>query len=99
MQFGANIKSVGLPNTADEVMIVQGSMADGRFVALYGREGRTVGAVAVNQAQWLPFYERDVVVGRRLSAGLSRRRPAGRRATDSRRDSRTSDGRRAPRPP
>jgi hypothetical protein len=44
-------------------MIVQGSMADGRFVALYGREGRTVGVVAVNQAQWLPFYERDVVSG------------------------------------
>jgi NADPH-dependent 2,4-dienoyl-CoA reductase/sulfur reductase-like enzyme len=63
MQFGSNFKSVGLPSIADEVMLVQGSLESGRFVAAYGRGGAMVGAVAVNQAQWLPFYERQVVEG------------------------------------
>lgn len=63
MQFGSNFKSVGLPPLADEVMIVQGSIEAGRFVALFGRANCVVGAVAVNQAQWLPFYQRDVIAG------------------------------------
>jgi NADPH-dependent 2,4-dienoyl-CoA reductase/sulfur reductase-like enzyme len=63
MQFGANFKSVGLPSHADEVMIVQGSLENGRFVAAYGRDRRIIGAVAVNQAQWLPFYEQQIIVG------------------------------------
>jgi NADPH-dependent 2,4-dienoyl-CoA reductase/sulfur reductase-like enzyme/ferredoxin len=57
-QFGAEIKSVGVPNVADEVVITQGSVPDRRFVAVYGRRGRIVGAVAFNQAKWLEFYER-----------------------------------------
>lgn len=60
MQFGANFKSVGLPGCADEVLVVQGSIESGRFVAAYGRGGRMVGAIAVNQAQWLPFYEQQI---------------------------------------
>ena len=63
MQFGANFKSVGLPPLADEVMLAQGSVDSGRFVALYGRAGRVVGVLAVNQAQWLPFYERELLRG------------------------------------
>ena len=63
MQFGANFKSVGLPPLADEVMLAQGSVESGRFVALYGRAGSLVGILAVNQAQWLPFYERDLLRG------------------------------------
>ncbi|WP_432975640.1 FAD-dependent oxidoreductase [Dactylosporangium sp. CA-233914] len=57
-QFGHNIKSVGVPTFADEVVVVQGSVAERRFVAAYGFNGRLTGAVAFDQAKWLPFYER-----------------------------------------
>jgi hypothetical protein len=36
---------------------VQGSAADRRFIAAYGRRGRITAAVAFDQAKWLEFYE------------------------------------------
>jgi NADPH-dependent 2,4-dienoyl-CoA reductase/sulfur reductase-like enzyme len=57
-QFGVNIKSVGVPSAADEVVITQGSLAEGRFIAVYGKEGRVVAAVAFNQGRSIEFYER-----------------------------------------
>jgi hypothetical protein len=56
-QFDVSIKSVGLPAIADQVMIVQGSLRRGEFVALYGKQARVVGAAAFDQAKWLPHYE------------------------------------------
>jgi 3-phenylpropionate/trans-cinnamate dioxygenase ferredoxin reductase component len=56
-QFGANIKSVGLPTVADEVVITQGSFGMRRFTAVYGRQGRTVAAVSFNAGQTLPAYQ------------------------------------------
>jgi hypothetical protein len=35
---------------------VQGSADEPRFVALYGRRGRTVAAVTFDQGKWLEFY-------------------------------------------
>ncbi|WP_238012231.1 FAD-dependent oxidoreductase [Dactylosporangium sp. AC04546] len=58
LQFGNNIKSVGVPTFADQVVITQGSVADRRFAAAYGYKGRLTGAVTFNHAKWLPFYER-----------------------------------------
>jgi NADPH-dependent 2,4-dienoyl-CoA reductase/sulfur reductase-like enzyme len=57
-QFGVNIKSVGVPTAADEVMIAQGSVAARRFVAVYGKDGRVVAAVTFNQGRWIAFYQR-----------------------------------------
>jgi NADPH-dependent 2,4-dienoyl-CoA reductase/sulfur reductase-like enzyme len=56
-QFGVNIKSVGVPSAADAVVIAQGSLVAGRFIALYGKDGRTVAAVTFNQGRWIPFYQ------------------------------------------
>jgi 3-phenylpropionate/trans-cinnamate dioxygenase ferredoxin reductase component len=56
-QFGWNLKLVGLPSVADEITLTQGSVAGNRFVAVYGRQGRTVAAVAVNAPRWLPAYK------------------------------------------
>ena len=56
-QFGMNIKSVGLPSVADELVVTQGSVQERRFVAVYGARGRVVAAVAVNAPRWLEFYE------------------------------------------
>ena len=55
-QFGTEIKSVGVPTHADQVIIAQGSVAERRFVAVYGYRGRITAAVAFNQAKWLEFY-------------------------------------------
>ena len=56
-QFGTEIKSVGVPTYADQVVIAQGSVPERRFVAAYGYRGRITAAVAFNQAKWLEFYE------------------------------------------
>ncbi|MGH3390397.1 MAG: oxidoreductase C-terminal domain-containing protein, partial [Actinomadura sp.] len=59
-QFGINIKSVGVPTFADEVVIAQGSVAERRFVAVYGYQGRMTAAVTFDQGMWLEFYQRMI---------------------------------------
>lgn len=55
-QFGMNIKSVGLPQIADQVVLTQGSFERGPFAAAYGRNGITVGAVAVDSPRAMDGY-------------------------------------------
>ncbi|MFF1839000.1 FAD-dependent oxidoreductase [Streptomyces sp. NPDC058231] len=55
-QFGTEIKSVGVPTYADQLVIAQGSVAQRRFVAVYGYHGRITAAVGFNQSKWLEFY-------------------------------------------
>ncbi|WP_329071667.1 NAD(P)/FAD-dependent oxidoreductase [Streptomyces sp. NBC_01429] len=56
-QFGVNIKSVGVPTFSDRVVIAQGSLREGRLVAVYGYRGRITAAVSVNRAKWLEHYQ------------------------------------------
>jgi 3-phenylpropionate/trans-cinnamate dioxygenase ferredoxin reductase component len=56
-QFGLNIKSVGLPTIADEIVLTQGTVEERRLVAAYGQNGRIVAAVAVNAPLLLPAYQ------------------------------------------
>jgi NADPH-dependent 2,4-dienoyl-CoA reductase/sulfur reductase-like enzyme len=56
-QFGVNLKAIGLPTVADEVVVTQGIPTDLRFVAAYGRKGIIVAAVSVNMPRWLPAYQ------------------------------------------
>jgi NADPH-dependent 2,4-dienoyl-CoA reductase/sulfur reductase-like enzyme len=60
IQFGVNIKSVGVPPYADEIVFTQGSVAANNFVAAYGRDGRVVAAVFFDQAKWLDFYRAQI---------------------------------------
>jgi NADPH-dependent 2,4-dienoyl-CoA reductase/sulfur reductase-like enzyme len=57
-QFRVNIKSVGVPTAADEVVITQGELASASFVAAYGKAGQLVAAVTFNHAKWVEFYLR-----------------------------------------
>jgi len=59
-QFGLNIKSVGLPSIADELVVTQGAPPELRFVAVYGGAGRIVAAVAVNAPLWLDYYQEQI---------------------------------------
>jgi NADPH-dependent 2,4-dienoyl-CoA reductase/sulfur reductase-like enzyme/ferredoxin len=56
-QFGVNIKSVGVPSLADEVVVAQGSVEARRFVAAFGFQGRIIGAVSFDHGLWLDFYK------------------------------------------
>ena len=62
-QFGINIKAVGLSEGADTVAIVHGSRASRRFLAVYGRAGRSISAVSFDQARWLPAYAEAIRAG------------------------------------
>ena len=59
-QFGTNIKSVGVPTLADQVVIAQGSVAERRFVAAYGYRGRMIAAVSFDHGIWLDFYQKMI---------------------------------------
>ncbi|MGC4998604.1 MULTISPECIES: NAD(P)/FAD-dependent oxidoreductase [unclassified Streptomyces] len=62
-QFGVNIKSVGVPPMGDELMIIQGSTAERRFVGVYGFKGRIVAAVTFDNARWLEYCQRQIEQG------------------------------------
>jgi len=56
-QFDVNIKSVGVPPLASEIVITQGSARDASFAAAYGNErGRIVAAVTFNHGRYLDHY-------------------------------------------
>jgi NADPH-dependent 2,4-dienoyl-CoA reductase/sulfur reductase-like enzyme/ferredoxin len=59
-QFGTNIKSVGVPTFADQVVIAQGSVAERRFVAAYGYRGRITAAVTFDHGMWVDFYQKMI---------------------------------------
>jgi len=48
-QYDAKLAVAGRPRAGDEVHVVDGSFAERKFVAIYGRAGRLVGAVAMNR--------------------------------------------------
>jgi NADPH-dependent 2,4-dienoyl-CoA reductase/sulfur reductase-like enzyme len=52
-QFGVKIQGVGLPRLGRICTIVDGSVAERAFVAVYERDGATVGAVAFNATRKL----------------------------------------------
>ncbi len=62
-QFEHRIQFLGRSAADDEVRVVAGSVADGKFLALFGRDGRLHGALGVNAPRWVMptrklFFER-----------------------------------------
>ncbi len=55
-QYGTKIQMVGTPQADDEVEVVEGAVADRRFVAAYGREGRLTAALLWNRASRVPRF-------------------------------------------
>jgi NADPH-dependent 2,4-dienoyl-CoA reductase/sulfur reductase-like enzyme len=80
-QFGVNIKSVGVPSLGDEIMITQGSLAERRFVGVYGYQGRVIAAVSFDNTRWLEFYQRMIETGAPFPVDFPTvdRRPEGRK--------------------
>ena len=62
-QYDVKIQFVGVCAPGDELRIVHGSVAERRFVALYGRAGRLVGALALSRPRLLMAYRRLIAAG------------------------------------
>ncbi len=48
-QYDTKLAVAGRPRAGDDMRVVDGSFAERKFVAIYGREGRLSGAVAMNR--------------------------------------------------
>ncbi len=57
-QYDVKLQFAGRSAPDDEVRVVDGSLAERRFVALYGRRGRLVGALAFNRPRLAITYRR-----------------------------------------
>ena len=66
-QFDVKIQSIGLPAATDEVRVVAGSIAEGRFVACYGRDGRLSAVVGFNSPRAGDGFPGAVSTGERRS--------------------------------
>ncbi|MDJ0848313.1 MAG: FAD-dependent oxidoreductase [Myxococcota bacterium] len=62
-QYDRKIQACGWPRSDDEVCFVHGTPEERRFVALYGRKGRLVGAVAMNRVRQLMACRRQMREG------------------------------------
>jgi NADPH-dependent 2,4-dienoyl-CoA reductase/sulfur reductase-like enzyme len=57
-QYDAKIQFLGRCRPTDEVRVVDGSIEERRFVALFGRDGRLFGALAFNRPRLLMAYRK-----------------------------------------
>ena len=59
-QYDSRIQFVGRAHGEDEVKVVHGSIEERKFVALYGREGRLVGALGMSMPKMLMPYRKPL---------------------------------------
>ncbi|MGH9117158.1 MAG: NAD(P)/FAD-dependent oxidoreductase [Acidimicrobiales bacterium] len=62
-QYDRKIQLAGRAGPDDIVQVVDGSVEDGQFVALYGRAGRLVGALGMNRPRPVMEYRRMILDG------------------------------------
>jgi NADPH-dependent 2,4-dienoyl-CoA reductase/sulfur reductase-like enzyme len=72
-QYETKIQCVGHPGPGDEMQIVDGSVEDRRFVAIYGRAGRLVGALAFSRPRLLMNCRRMISEGAPWEEALAQR--------------------------
>ncbi|MCX4574730.1 FAD-dependent oxidoreductase [Streptomyces sp. NBC_01571] len=63
LRCGVSVKSVGVPSLGDQLVVAQGTLAEERFVAVYGYRGRVIAAASFDGAKWLGFYEQQIASG------------------------------------
>nr|WP_123469783.1 FAD-dependent oxidoreductase [Streptomyces sp. CEV 2-1] len=68
-QYDLKIQIYGRTRGADEFRIVEGSVAQRKLVALYGRNGRTCAAVGINMVRALRGYRAQVAAAAPLLIG------------------------------
>jgi NADPH-dependent 2,4-dienoyl-CoA reductase/sulfur reductase-like enzyme len=70
-QYETKIQVIGLPGPDDEVVVVDGSVEEGKFVALYRRGDRLRAALAFSRARQLMAYRPLLVAGASFDEALA----------------------------
>jgi NADPH-dependent 2,4-dienoyl-CoA reductase/sulfur reductase-like enzyme len=71
-QYDTKLAVAGRPRAGDDVRLVDGEFAARRFVAIYGREGRLTGAVAMNRMRKHVDWRKALHEGISFEAALAR---------------------------
>lgn len=69
-QYDIKIQGVGRPRSTDELVLTGGNVTDDKFVALYGRGGRLVGAVTFNRPPKIIALRKLIADRGTLEAGI-----------------------------
>ena len=70
-QYDRKIQLAGRPRPDDDVHIATGSLAERRFAALYGREGKLVAVLGVNRPRHVAQYRQLIVDGASLDDAVA----------------------------
>ena len=70
-QYDRKIQLAGRSGPGDDVVVVDGSTGDRRFVALYGRAGRLVGVLGMNRPALVVRWRQAIVDGMTWDAALA----------------------------
>ena len=70
-QYDRKIQLAGRPRPDDDVLIATGSLAERRFAALYGREGKLVAVLGVNRPRHVAQYRQLIVDGASLDDAVA----------------------------
>jgi 3-phenylpropionate/trans-cinnamate dioxygenase ferredoxin reductase subunit len=71
-QYDRKIQLAGRSGADDDVQIVDGSIEEHRFVALYGRAGRVVGVLGMNRPRPVMEYRQLIADGASWQEALAR---------------------------
>lgn len=71
-QYGLKLFVAGRPRPGDTVRVIEGSLAERRFVALFGREGQLSGAAAIGPARRFLPWRRALAEELSFEAALAR---------------------------
>jgi 3-phenylpropionate/trans-cinnamate dioxygenase ferredoxin reductase component len=77
-QYDRKIQLAGRAAGADEVLVVDGSIEERRFVALYRRRDRVAGALAMNRPRQLLAYQRLIERGASWAEAVGSAEPSAR---------------------
>lgn len=72
-QYDAKLAVAGRPRAGDEIRVVDGSFEERKFVALFGRAGKLVGAVAMNRMRKHVEWRRALHEGISFDEAIARR--------------------------
>jgi NADPH-dependent 2,4-dienoyl-CoA reductase/sulfur reductase-like enzyme len=70
-QYDRKLQIAGRFGPEDEMRVVEGSLAERRFVAVFGRAGRAVGAVAMNRPAALMRWKRAIAENAAFEAAVA----------------------------
>jgi 3-phenylpropionate/trans-cinnamate dioxygenase ferredoxin reductase component len=76
-QYDRKIQMAGRVSPQDEMRVLHGTLAERRFVALFGRAGRLVGALAMNRPRQLVAFRKQIREARRFEDAIAEAERAG----------------------